>query len=166
MAYTWSRVFERSNAYVPSASHRAAHLSSSPSRLGFSGTVIGWSLGRHQLTLDLGADHGADGDPQQDVERQPEHAGELLLRELEHLGDEDLDEHAALEPAVRRQAVVPEPHDTDDDQRTGDPARDDRRPLLESPDPVVVGGEHQRDDQLQGTDHDEPPGDDEREPPV
>src|SRR3954470_8519017 len=70
IAYTWSRVFDRSNAYVPSASHRAAHLSSSPSRLGFSGTVIPWSLGRDQFALDLGADHGADPDPQQDVEHQ------------------------------------------------------------------------------------------------
>jgi hypothetical protein len=34
------RGLERSNRYVPSASHRADHFSSSPSRLGFSGAAI------------------------------------------------------------------------------------------------------------------------------
>src|SRR4051794_11984545 len=35
--YTSARVFERSNRNVAAASHREAHFSSSPSRLGFSG---------------------------------------------------------------------------------------------------------------------------------
>src|SRR5215470_9748556 len=65
--YTWSRERERSNRYVPDASHCAAHFASRPSRAGFSGTdiptivlqdwsirrladvVIDWMIGNHPV---------------------------------------------------------------------------------------------------------------------
>src|SRR3954452_19544406 len=40
IAYTCSRLLVRSNVYVPAASQADAHFSSSPSRLGSSGTVM------------------------------------------------------------------------------------------------------------------------------
>src|SRR6476469_6681959 len=73
---TSSRVFARSKVYVPSASHRDAHFSSSPSRLGFSGAAIRTSLGSglDSLALDFRPDHRSQRDPDQDVHHQTEHA--------------------------------------------------------------------------------------------
>src|SRR5687768_16382346 len=60
MEKTSPRARERSNRYVPSASHRARHFASSPSRAGFSGSRISgteplWGLLAN--AIDLVADH-------------------------------------------------------------------------------------------------------------
>src|SRR6185312_8435661 len=153
IANTSPRVFDRSNANVRSASQRSAHLSSSPSRLGLSGapvrSLIRRSLGSDRLALDeflldLGPDHGAECDPEQEVERESQDAGELLLGELEHLGDEDLDEDPALEPPVGGHPVVPDPQQAEQHQEAGDDRRQRDCPLLEALDRVVVEAEQHR----------------------
>ena len=161
-----SRVLERSNRYVPSASQRVDHFSSSPSRLGFSGAGIpevyeagagageaesprrrgadSRVVGGEHLALALGAEGRAHHEPQDDRHHELGDAGELLLVEHEDLRDEDVEQHAALEPDVPLDSRTAQADGADHDEHAGHRAGHHRRPLAEALDLRVVerDGDH------------------------
>ena len=162
MAKISARVFDRSNRYVPSASQRADHFSSSPSRTGFSGKPIaGQSTkrpARSAASNSAASARLARSRSALIAERTSSHttiapdetdqALELPLLEDEHLRHEDLHEQPPFEPPQRVDAGTWEPDRPDHDQRPGDQRRDHRAPLGEPVDAGAVERERHRDQHL------------------
>ena len=102
------RGFERFGKLIPGTERRVVRVNA----LGDAGLHVLFVDGACEL---LESHRGAQGAPHDKRDEDVHDAGQLLVGEEEHLGDEDRDQQARLKPAVRGEARVPEEAGPDDD---------------------------------------------------